>query len=270
MKNNPALRSNVTSAVLAEMLRVMNDGKNYMATSGAPGVTAWSVTELMQTTGTAAIVGRGILAGVNVKNNRRLQDGQYRGPETVRLQVLSRQACHADKDGKPINHAYNHFALDPEACETDSSAPQEGDFVLLPTNFREYDDFGRSMNSARIVEHEARNADKPYVWRDGLREHYVEYQVDRFGCITVRAKHALDFLNLWGERVVFPRWRNQRAAATGVKGEDGKLRKVRRITNWRFREVHPDAKIKPLTGGKIKPLTGGKREAKQASLDGAK
>lgn len=235
MKKEELNREKRSDFVRAAVLRTLNDPKLYMA----KGEDGWSVTDFMRSKTTVDFVARSILDGAKLSGERAMS-GEYRGPKTIRLQVLTRQACQADKDGRPINSSKLFAISEYDAGRPEANTPpEEGDFVLVKIGVREKDDNGDDMIARRIEAFEMAHAHDDFVWRSGLRNLYAEYQVDACGCIEVDTSIAMHLLSRFGERVVLPAF-----AKTNVPEEPGKTR--RKITNWRFREVAAGEKLPPL------------------------
>jgi len=161
------------------------------------------------------------IEGVDIKSGRSMPARALKGADgrqaMFRLHVLSRQACLHDKGGNRIG------LFDPEVRSKDvfsahSDKPQQGDVVEWKGEYKYVDDdTGLALDNLTIMEMRAR----------GERAHeYYPYTVDADGCIMVPYGPAVEMLQRFGKRLVFPEFRKL------AKNET-----QRKITNWWFTEV---------------------------------
>ena len=170
----------------------------------------WTLTEIAQMERGKQIPFFQAIAGDDPDSGKPIYGGQIRdidGGEyfLFRLQVLSRQACCRSASGEPLG----------QMCAVDE-LPVEGDVV-------EWKSHKRPSETGVVV-----TASDLRTWSyRGIRPHiYVEFRVDRDGCIMVPFRYALPMMQKHGERLVFP----ERESHGGS----------RLIANWRFREVPRD------------------------------
>lgn len=205
------------------------------------GPDKWTLTELINERSGPADMARRIIEGVGVDGKI---DGQ--GPMTgadgsvftVRLRVLTRQACFRDAGGKPINYWDVTDAGDGEdleifpACD---DAPQPGDEVWVKGNaITHHPDTGsRLRKQDRIALHRRVEADLGYEVKPDIALFYwTKYPVGHDGCITVSYPHACQLLTTKGKRLVLPEF------TTGSrKKKDAQVKRL--ISNWQFEEVAP-------------------------------
>jgi hypothetical protein len=216
------------SKIKEAVVQIINEPSNYMG----QGENGWTITEQIMVDDEASAAVLNALVGANVDGTQ-MSRGMIQFDKPIRLKVLTRQACVCDKDGKIINSADKVFACDPflDGAPESDTEPQEGDVVLVKLGLR--DEFNTKQpheikKFERIHEHEER------PWRNGMRNNYKEYSVDADGCINCVPADAIQLLSKYGEKLVFPKF--------AAENSNGRGRKQRKITNWRFREVPPDYK----------------------------
>ena len=196
-----------------------------------PGDKGWSLSEFVENDDRVALTAITLLHGRHT-SGRALLDGegidQMNEKRNYRLQVLTRQACYADKDG-------NVFASNPiePGCPDYNEKPVAGDVVKVKGNMYSEDPAtGRKLSRPGVRNDMQRRGKDLYSHR--------MYKVDGDGCITLEAQHAFQLLKQSGFRLVPVEFRklnsNIRTEAGGID------KKQRKITNWRFREVAEDFK----------------------------
>lgn len=216
--------------------RTIEDPSKYM--SDDPD--GWSITSIVSSTSRANSAAMNVLSRRNMDGGI-LPDGQSKPMKPIKLKVLTRQACSADKDGKILNHARKLLAHEEDEAKAGSfprveTLPVAGDFVLVQGDMREINEVGVRMTPDVAFDFERRHQHEKYKWKNGLKNFYKDYAVDEDGCILVEPIDAVQLLKFYGEEVVFPKFRKEDLAL-----ESGmKARRV--ITNWMYREVPADYK----------------------------
>jgi hypothetical protein len=231
MKNQNLDRIGNNRELYERVLSTMKDPSNYMS----DGPDGWTVSSCVRDGGRVGIVALNILNGTLMDG---MKHGKGEGPQIglIRLKVLSRQACQADKNGKILNHSRKLFAHEEDEDKAQGmpsidTPPEVGDFILVKGDPRMYNHLGHRMIATVAAEFEMRSMHDKYRWRNGLRYLYAEYQVDSDGCIDVTPDDAVTLLSRFGEDLVFPAFRKD-----GMQVDRG-MRARRVITNWLFREV---------------------------------
>jgi hypothetical protein len=193
---------------------------------------AWTLSEMIADDDNVAGVLLQVVTGSTVDGSQ-LPHGAQAFKGGVKLKVLSRQACIADKSGTIINSKDKTFAMDPFLTDAPGpdDEPVEGDIVIVKGGLREgfY-----SKQPLEIVKFERQHEHEPFPWREGKRNYYSEYHVDADGCITVEPIDAISLLSKKGEKLVFPKF--------AIKNSNYRDKPQRTITNWWFREVPPTYK----------------------------
>jgi len=162
--------------------------------------------------------------------------------QTIRLHVLTRQACDRDKDGNDLE---KHPLEDD--CIPFEEKPKKGDVIRVKGNmYTECPDTGESMRDPAVRLERTRQGLDNYF--------YTEYIVDGDECITCSLPHAFELLKKRGLRMVSPQWKKLNS---NVRDAQGRLdKKQRKITNWHYEEVDDSFKIKKRATKKEEPDTG--------------
>jgi hypothetical protein len=227
----------------------------------------WSITELINERSNAANAARRLIEGVD-QNGRKDGAGHLRGENgqefSVKLRVLTRQACMTDKDGNPIDYwdVTNENEEDGVICPKYTDAPKEGDYVWVKGDpMVNHPDTGKKLQKKdRMALHARRQSELGYDVKPDLALFYwTQYPVDADGCITVSYVHAVQLLTTKGKRIVLPEF------TTGTKKKSAKDKSVKRfITNWLFEEaVLSPPKPKPEPEPEEKPKPKRKRRTKK-------
>jgi hypothetical protein len=192
--------------------------------------TTWNLTDMIRSTDARKHMVYAILDGVNWELKYKpgilpMQEADGSGPFTFRLKVLTRQACCRTHDGHKIwerDEALTEFGSDGDIVAEFGDAPQPGDIVEWKNQWREVDeDSGRDVDAAMLNEWAAR----------GIRpESYVEFVVDKDGCISVPYPFSLMMLRKRGKNLTFPKFRKKNRAKP----------RERKLINWWFEEVPKD------------------------------
>lgn len=164
----------------------------------------------------AQAVAENILTGYDVQERRENQDRAIARHITVTLEVLTRQACERDKNGKKIEGA------------TIEDKPQDGDVVVMNIGKR------RGVGGRALTEQ-----DYSRLRSQGLTDSITKDHVIRSGCIEVPYFLAVGLLADYGFRCAKPQFYTiapskrdiSMAIATGDKPRE------RHIANWLYREV---------------------------------
>lgn len=218
--------------------KLMNELRDFItAENYGFGDDNWNLTELIRERSILGDLAIKIVTGCGV-------DGKPSAPHTsvtqknnqplmVRLKVLSRQACHLDKNGAKINgwqrtlteELRDEFTGDVLAPKYNES-PQPGDIVKIKGDFKWEDpESGETLVRAN---REALRA------RGGECFHWARYEVDDDECILVTFNDANQELRLRGHRMVNPEFQPRDVIA------DEKKKPQRVIGNWHFKEVPLD------------------------------
>lgn len=151
-----------------------------------------------------------------------------------RLRVLSRQACHEDKDGNRLwwrQDAKQFNGTESDIVVSHDDAPVAGDIVRCKIDMEPFNDEGKRMSTSdqEALIHEGREI-----------TNYNRFDVDKNSCITVGYPDVMMLLNKNGERLAFPQFQKM----------DRRNKADRKITNWLFREVFSQKRgRKPITQG---------------------
>lgn len=185
----------------------------------------WTLTELLQTDLALRYHAYKILDGVDAQCNRPQGLAPLTGDDghayKFRFRVNTRQACVRTKDGQKIFASREaHEDAGGDGILPDHLAqPEPGDIVEWKGQFRRYDsEKGREVDGKVL---------KEWAMRGIRPETYIDYVVDKDGCIEVPYPYALAMLTRKGKSLAYPRFTKQKR---------GK-KVTRRITNWWFEEV---------------------------------
>lgn len=185
----------------------------------------WTLTELVQTEDARRYHAYKILDGVDAKCVRHYGMEPLRNADGTaflfRFKVTTRQACCRTADGQRIFQSRQAFedAGDEGVLPEHTDAPQAGDVVEWKGLFRTYDtEKGRKVDGKVL---------KEWAMRGIRPEIFVEFIVDKDGCISVPYPYALSMLVKRGKSLAYPRFSKRNR---GKKGG-------RRLTNWWFEEV---------------------------------
>lgn len=224
------------------------------------GENQWSLTELINTRTNASEDSFRLIQGVD-ELGQSVGTGPMMGqgglPLTIKLKVLSRQACFETADGKGINDWDSTDLVgendNNELCPAFDEPPKPGDVVWVKQNPLTHDpETGKRIwkKTGLVViartEAEMGREIKP----DKALYHHLKYSVDDDGCITVPFLIALQLLKTKGHKIALARFKG------GSKRGDPK--KTRQITNWLFKEVCGD-EDKPTSEAKTKKKPSGTR-----------
>ena len=222
---------------MVEMIRPDNYGK---------GDGQWCLTELINERSSEAEMAIRHIEGVGT-DGKKAQSGAMKTPSglefTVKLRVLSRQACFETVDGKGINSWDTTDTEDEnwnnELCPLAIDKPVKGDVVWVKGNALTHDpQTGKPLIKRYKLALKARvEAQLGRTIKPHIATHYHEkYTVDANSCITVPYLTAVQLLKSKGRGLVLPQFTE---GAGRVKDK-----KVRQITNWLFEEVTPDEEVK--------------------------
>lgn len=183
-----------------------------------------------QQTASSAIEGLCLINGVT-KRGKKAQGRAIALSLPVKLKVLTRQACFADKGGERID-------VDPtsEYFTPIGAQPKEGDTVRIKGNQLTHNERGELL-SFQDREYMVDNEIPLYEFED--------VKVDEDGCITVDCDQAMQLLRNNGATIRKPQYRKAHSSIT-----DRKQRKTLRNTNWFFEEVNTDYSAGKKGGGK--------------------
>ncbi len=198
----------------------------------------WCRTELINERSAAAAIARRYVEGV--KNDGSISEsGPMRSKDglefTVRLKVLSRQACTEDADGHGINTwdttEVEKENFNREWCPQVDDKPLQGDKVWVKGNAYTHDpETGEPLTKKFRLALKARvEARMGRAIKPALATHrHSKYPVDADGCITVPYITAVQLLSLKGRGLVLPQFKSGAS-----RGND---KETRQITNWLFEE----------------------------------
>jgi len=222
---------------MIELIRPDNYGK-------ADG--RWSLTELINERSAESQMAIRYVEGVDPAG-KKADGGAMKTADglefTVKLRVLSRQACFEDKDGRGIN-TWDTTDTEPENwnnewCPQVGDKPQTGDVVWVKGNQLTHDPAtGKQLVKRYRLALKARvEAQLGRTIKPDVATHYhSKFTVDADGCITVPYLIAVQLLSRKGRGLVLPQFTE---GAGRLKDK-----KVRQITNWLFEEVTPDEVVK--------------------------
>ena len=219
---------------LASELRKILTSDNYDADERGR-TSKWSITEMINKKRISAITALCMLTGKQ-NNGRNLEAGHElrSAPKEYRLHVLTRQACTHNKDGN------NEAVVLPKSptfddCVAFTDEPFKGDFIRVKGDSITVDpDTGEKLNN------KAARSERIMMGK-GLHS-YTDYYVDKDNCITVPFEHALQLLSQNGERLGRPQFNDLNSNVIDSLGRVD--RKQRKITNWYYREVPVNFKMK--------------------------
>lgn len=200
--------------------------ENYFGT----GERGWTVTEMLIGIDQVTIAVLNALCGTMVTGEKK-GAGSRPPIRTIKLKVLTRQACSCDAQGNIINGTLtgcDRFAKDAPSIDT---PPIPGDIIVVKGDLRTKEDIGEDPTPRALANFEQRHQHEKFRFRSALRNNYDEYEVDADGCITVEPAHAIQLLRRNGEELVFPKFKREAL---------GDTRPQRVISNWFFREVPPN------------------------------
>lgn len=197
------------------------------------GPNEWNLSEVVQTTDSRKFMVYQLLEGTQPDGRKHpgmeLKAPGGAGPFLFKFQVLTRQACCRDKDGNKFwtyPEALETYGDDGDICPAFDDVPQPGDVVEIKGYRKTWDAENDRPVDTKVLRQWAFQGTRP--------ESYVEFEVDEEGCIHVPYPFALSMLSNHGEKIAFPMFQ-----------KPGKGQK-RKLTNWWFREVHPQEPVKPL------------------------
>jgi hypothetical protein len=186
----------------------------------------WTLTEMVQTEDARRYNAFKILDGIDSKCNRVHGLNPLAGidgrPFRFKFRVLTRQACVRTCDGKTVFRSKQAMEESGEKgiLPDHLDKPVTGDVVEWKGQMRTFDsEKGRKVD-AKVL--------KEWAMRGIRPETYLEFVVDKGGCIEVPYPYALSMLTQKGKSLAFPRFAKQRRTQKTPK---------RRITNWWFEEV---------------------------------
>ena len=206
------------------------------------GAGQWTLTEMHQDNHGLKYDVYKLLDGVGA-DGRRVPNSEMKGldgsPIRFRFQVLTRQACCRAADGTEITDSPGYISTwNPDAilAEHDDN-PEAGDVVRWKGNLLTEDpDTGEQVTQATKRKWAMQN--KPF-------HEMVEFIVDDDGCIDVPYPYALSMIQKFGANIASPRFRK-----TDRKAAKENPNAVRRIANWRFKDVPRDYTTQKSTGRK--------------------
>lgn len=215
---------------MVEMIRSDNYGK---------GEDEWCLTELINERSSESGMAIRYIEGVDPSGKVKEQGAMMTEgglPFTIKLRVLSRQACFEAADGKGIN-TWDTTDTDDvnwnnEHCPQVGDKPVNGDVVWVKGNALTHDPAtGKPLIKRYKLALKARaEAKLGRTIKPQTATHYhSKYTVDADGCITVPYLKAVQLLSLKGRGLVLPQFSE---GAGRLKDK-----KVRQITNWLFEEV---------------------------------
>lgn len=186
----------------------------------------WTLNEILNDNDERKYVVFRILEGIQPNGTRR---PDLKPDIVFKYEVLTRQACCRDKNGKKIyesKEAFDLYSDDGDHLPEYDEKPRLGDIVEWKGERIDVDPETGNPVDARLLKKWAMMGKRP--------NEYLEYEVDQDGCISVsypQCKAMLDKRGFGGPK---PRFR---------KGHI-QDKKKRRMTNWWFREVPPGEKPK--------------------------
>ncbi|MCP4640595.1 MAG: hypothetical protein GY851_09190 [bacterium] len=187
----------------------------------------WSLTDIMLDANERRHMAYFIFDGLDASGTK--QPGrEFNNPDgttfTFRFEVLTRQACCRDKNGVRFwDRAQGREVWGDEKKDLlpeVGDMPKPGDVVEWKAQRKAVDEQGNEVD-ARTLKRWAINGERP--------EDYVEFIVDKDGCINVPYPFALAMLTRKGQKISQPRFRK-------IDKADKTRRK---LTNWWFREAPP-------------------------------
>jgi hypothetical protein len=186
----------------------------------------WTLSEILNDNDERKHVVYKILEGIQPDGRSR---PDLRPMIVFRFEVLTRQACCRDKNGRTIwetKDAFELYGEDGDHLPAYDDKPKPGDIVEWKGHRIEADPETGNPVDSRLLKKWALMGKRP--------NEYDEYEVDQDGCILVsypQCKAMLDKRGFGGPK---PRFR---------KGHI-QDKKKRRMTNWWFKEVPPGQKMK--------------------------
>jgi hypothetical protein len=180
----------------------------------------WSLTDIIAQTGIAscAVDAMCLVNGVTTRG-KRVNNRPMSLTMDVKLKVLTRQACHSDKDGVRIS-------TDPTSDDMvfDFEKPKNGDIVRVRTEESLVNKRTGTALSVQEREYAIDNGEPLYDYEDVV--------VDEDGCITVPAGLAIGMLRMNGKKIRKPSHMKPHSSISNQKEAQ-----KRRITNWLYEEV---------------------------------
>lgn len=209
-------------------LKKIITAKNY---GWGPG--EWNLTELIQSKDARKYLAYQILEGV-MPDGRKHPGAELRdetgGLFCFKLQVLTRQACIRDKNGRRIwlhEEARDNVGESDDLVPDAKDKPKPGDVVEIKGYVKTWDDEHDREVDASVKREWSMQGKRP--------EEYQEYVLDKDCCIEVPYPFVLQMMSKNGERLVVPQFK-KRGRRQGPQ--------KRRITNWWYREVHQQEPVK--------------------------
>ena len=206
----------------------------------------WNVTDAIHSTDERKFLLYQILDGVDASCKRKPEITPL--PMAFRLKVLTRQACVRTAGGKRIHPSAACFednGMGGDVLPEFGELPKAGDVVEWKAHPITYDDENDRRVSSKVIQEWSRRGKRPHT--------YVEFVVDKDGCIAVLYPFVLEMLTKKGRQIAFPRF---------AKMPKGKHDDKRKMVNWWFEEVAQDftaAKKRKRTAPKqtveLEPIT---------------
>lgn len=191
----------------------------------------WTLTEIIKTPDLRAQRALEILDGLDIKGKR--SPGVIQPRVDFRFKVLSRQACCRDKNGTKIwfkNASLENSDTDGDIVAKPDDLPKPGDVVEWKGNAKQYDEQGNEIDAT---------VTRRWAYLGVRPEEYIDFVVDRDGCISVPYPWAYSMLVKYGRKISKPKFRRKSA---------------RQITNWFFEEVSTNYTTKKKT--QLEPVQG--------------
>lgn len=165
---------------------------------------------------------------------------------TFKFEVITRQACCRDAKGNTLWQSEEALAL--QGAKGDSvpkhdEKPIPGDVIEWKGHAITVDEDTDRPVDAKILKKWARMGKRP--------NEYLEFEVDRDGCISVNYPTCLEMLSRKGFKGAKPQFRK-----THIKDK-----RRRRLTNWWFREIPPGQQPKRKKRSDAGKSRGAKDEA---------
>jgi len=164
----------------------------------------WNLTDLIQETDTRKYIAYHVLEGIDQDRKKDTSYGVKTDMGTdilFKFRVHTRQACCRDKDGHKVwlrQEAKDNVGNPGDIVPNYEEKPKTGDIVEWKAN-RKYTDERGQIVDQKIKKRWALQGIRP--------DNYIEFRVDKDGCIQVPYPYALAMLRNKGKRLSFPQFR---------------------------------------------------------------